>query len=177
MATPKLKKQIVTEARELFRKTFPDVAERAGCMYLTFCVLIVAQRHGIRLVLQAGTTSWERVTPEQDDGICNTYFSYVWETHSFGTQVAMMQNRLPEMHVWAGDPKTQEVVDLTTGDIPVQCETLTGMDWPGTKPPDYIWHKGADTPRCYYEVDPQATMLAVEMLERALLQRGFHTSS
>ena len=71
------KTAIVKEAREEFRKRFGTVDEKSGCLYLTLCVILVARRYNIHLIPQAGTASWERVTPEQDDGIVNTHFSYV----------------------------------------------------------------------------------------------------
>lgn len=162
---PPLRGQIVQEARALFRAKFSDMDEKSGCLFLSLCVILVAQKYGLRLVPQAGSASWERVTPEQDDGICNTHFSYVWEPHSPNTQMALLMGLLPEMHVWAADPVAQEIIDLTTGDIPEQCEKLTGMDWPGNRPPDYIWHRGGDFPDgCFYEVDRVATEIAVQYM-------------
>lgn len=150
---------IVAEARALFRKEFPEIKEQAGCLYLSMCVIRVAHKYGIRLALQAGTCSWRRVPEELDDGVMGTHFSYVWEPDSMATRIAILENRLPELHVWAGDPATQELIDLTSGSFPAQCKELAGEEWLTPTPPDYIWMHSSKVP-AYYRPFMDATILA-----------------
>ena len=163
--TPALKTKIVSEARGLFRERYPDVEEAAACFYLTLCVIEVAQHHHLRLVPQAGSASWPRIRPEQDDGVCNTHFSYMWEADNLYTKMKLTMGSLPEVHVWAADPQRQEIIDLTTGHIPHQCKELTGMDWPGDEPPDHFWcgWEGL-TENTLYRADPLATNIISNLM-------------
>ena len=43
------------------------------------------------------------------------------------------------MHSWVVIPETQEIIDMSTGSLPENCMAMTGMDWPGDKPPQYLW--------------------------------------
>lgn len=157
----------------MFRQQFSYVDEQAACLFLTVCVIHVASKHGIRLVPQAGSCFWRRVPIEMDDGAMVTHFGYQWEL-SPRTIFEIKNNRLPEIHVWAGDPITQEVVDLTAGSFPAQCKTLTGEDWFMPLPPSYIWMPGKKALTRYdasYEADMQATNVAIEMFKRHLQER------
>ncbi len=74
MPNRKTKKIIVAKARKLVAAKFPTVKGSTGaCLYLTAGVISVAQEHGIKLLLQAGSCYWPRVT---DDGIKSNVFGY-----------------------------------------------------------------------------------------------------
>jgi len=159
---------MVLEARHLFRAHFPTVSEQAACLYLAPAIISVAKRMGVRLVLQAGSASWRRVSEVDDDGLMATHFSYLWEPHTLRTRMILAQGLMPELHVWAADPERQEIVDLTTGHIPLQCQQLGEMKWLCEPPPDFIWHSGPGIAQldAHYEPTQLATELALELFRR-----------
>lgn len=160
-----LKRQIIEETREEFSRCFPTVDKHAACLYLAGILIEVAQRYGIRLVLQAGSASWKCVEDWQDDGVSPNFFSYVFEPDSSATRMLLAQGYLPELHAWAGDPERQEVVDITTGSWPQQALNLAGMKWPGERPPDWFWGGRSDLgDRALYRPDPTATLIAADYL-------------
>ncbi len=138
------KLRIVNDARSLAMRHWPEMVNKPGnCLYAAMSLMHVLDVIGIRAWIQAGTCYWPRLTPEQakseDDPIYS--FGYEWEPNSFDTQVRIALDTLPEMHVWVAIPDTNEIVDLTSGQFPVQCQNLLKLDWPGIKPPDYFWCK------------------------------------
>jgi hypothetical protein len=171
---PKVDKaRIIAEARDLFRKNFSEIDEHAGCLFLTVCIIKVAARHGLKLGMQAGSCSWPRIKPEEDDGVVATHFSYVWELNA-KTIYELRNGLLPEIHVWAGDPETQEIIDCTTASWPRQCKKLTGAEWTAVTPPDFIWMPAKDvfdTHGAYYEPDLQATHIAAQIFDQYVRSR------
>jgi GNAT superfamily N-acetyltransferase len=158
---------IVALARKIRAEKYTSCPAQGACFWHALAVIEAAKRHGRRLVLQAGSASWRRVPERLDDGVSATHFSYVWEPDSPLTRAIIARffagdtRMLPEMHVWAGDPATQELVDITTRYWPEQCKSLTGEDWLGPLPPDYLWTTARDLPDdAVYEPDMRATMLA-----------------
>lgn len=155
-----LKERIVEEAR-VIRGTYGVDADNPGaCLYDACAVIEAAKRRGIKLVMQAGSAGWPRLTMggPHDDGVCSTHFSYKWEWPA--AQIALSKGNLPEMHVWAGDPSRQELVDISTRFWPEQCKTIIGEEWPEEEPPDFFWGGPKLPAGVYYEPDLQATMLA-----------------
>jgi hypothetical protein len=74
---------------------------------------------------------------------------------------------LPEVHVWLGDPLRQELVDATTGFFPAQAMALQGMDWPGKKPPEWLWCRGRDIPdEACYTPSAEATLYIRKIADR-----------
>jgi len=159
--------EIVAEARALFRRSFPEINEHQACLFLACCVIKVAEKYGIRLVLQAGSCFWRRVPDELDDGVSDTRFGYEWESDSMDTVINVAMGNMPELHVWAGNPITQEVVDLTSGFFPTQCKTLTGKEWLSPSPPDYLWRSTRDVD-AEYRPSRDATELATFMFSNYL---------
>jgi hypothetical protein len=161
----KTKKIIVKEARKFVAKKFPETkGNRASCLYLAVGVIAAAAKRGYRLVPQAGTCYWPRVTPETDDGVENNAFGYKWSPHEFRSQISLACGALPEMHVWAGDPVTQEIVDLSTRDFPAQCKKILDIEWKAPAPPDFYWGPAGELPNlCVYEPNEEATILAVDL--------------
>lgn len=170
MRRKQLQEVIVRDARKLARVMFRDVSDFTGhCLLMAGATILAAQKHGLRLCLQAGTAYWPRVTAETDDGVEPNRFGYEWEPGSPATKLRLAMGLLPEMHVWAGDPERQEVVDLTTGSWPKQCVLLTGLTWKAPAPPAYFWGPAASLPAiASYVPDELATLMAARLLQDAL---------
>lgn len=125
---------------------------------------------GYRACIQAGSAYYQRVPGNPDEWPTDdTHFSYVWDGPPSATSLAALKQsggHLPEMHVWVALPDTMELIDLTTCYVPANCKAMTGLDWLGPKPPDYIWttpDKGfGDTVAMIPDVD--ATILALTLL-------------
>lgn len=139
------------------------ISEQGACLLYAGATVTTAAAHGRHLVLQAGTALWPRVRPEQDDGVSSTHFGYEWDPPNVTRH--LMAGNMPEMHVWAGDPLTQELIDLTTGHFPAQCKALIGAAWPGDLPPAIWWGPAKDLPEgALYEPNRDATLLAHQLL-------------
>lgn len=164
------KRQIVTEARKLVASTWPALPTDAGaCLYLSWAVIHVANMHGLKLLLQAGTAYWSRVTPATDDGVEANVFGYEWHADSAETIARVAADQLPEIHVWAADPVAGEIVDLTTGTWPAQSRKLLDVDWKAPKPPAFYWGDPCKVPgNGFYKAERSATLVAVDFLKRAL---------
>lgn len=157
------KDEIIIEIRQKAAKAFPTVAPSRSCLYLAATAVVVLERHGVRAVLQAGTSQWPRIRPEEDDGVCSTHFSYMWEPFSETTLRKIREGLLPEMHCWAAIPETGELVDPSTRYLPSQCLITAGLEWTAPLPPDYLW---ADElpPAVVYRPDMLAIKLAITLL-------------
>lgn len=139
-----------------------------GCLAAAVAVIIVAGKYGRRLALQAGSAYWTRMTPEQDDGVSPTHFGYEWEDTP-ETRACIRAGMLPEIHVWAGDPARQEIVDPTSGEFPAQCRVLLGEDWLAPRPPDALWVPVAQIPpNAIYTPSREATQVAAVFAQRML---------
>jgi hypothetical protein len=165
-----LKKRIVKEARRLARRTFPEMRGKTGaCLVLSWAVVEAARRHGVRLVLQAGSAYWPRVTDKTDDGDEPNVFEYRFEEHAPATVARVLAGELPEMHVWAADPETGELVDLTYGDQPAQCLELAGLTWKAPKPSPYFWGTPDRLPKLTsYEANVAAIQVTLAFLLRVI---------
>lgn len=128
--------EIVRKARRLAP---PDAWDTALCFYYGVATVETLRAHGVRAVIQAGSASWPRVRPEQDDGVMATHFSYEWSPHEMPSRMMLAKGGMPEMHVWVGLPETSEIVDMTTGLWPAQAKRIGGFDWLGDQPPKFFW--------------------------------------
>ncbi len=126
------------------------------CLYWAAFGVTEIRSWGRPAIIQAGTASWPRIRPEEDDGVMATHFSYVWTPGSRPDHAA---GKLPEMHVWIALPDTLEVVDFTTSLWPDQCRKVTGMEWTAPDPPPWIWTKRLP-PGVVYTPDHDAIALA-----------------
>lgn len=143
------------------------LAGPGGCLYLASAVVYEASKVGLRLVLQAGSAHWRRITSELDDGVVATHFGYTWDPESDASKASMASGHLPEMHCWAADPRRMEIIDLTVGLLPQACEGLGNMPWLAAQPPAHLWRHVERLPGGWvYRVDPVATKFAVECLRR-----------
>jgi hypothetical protein len=133
-----------------------------------------------RVCVQAGSAFWPRVPVEQDDGITSLNFGYQFDARHPLTLLALagvLLGRgsgaaLPEMHVWLGLPDSQELIDFTAGQWPVQCQALLGEPWLTPTPPDFLWCPASELPeRVYYRPQREATLLAGRLIHQ-LRQQG-----
>ena len=158
------KGKLVAEIKERVKQEAKHLENSIGaCLQYAHHTADVINEYGIRALIQGGTMCWPRVTPEQDDGVSSTHFSYVWEPDSKTSRFALAFGALPEIHVWVGIPETNEIVDLTTGKFPEACPVLLGEPWLGPRPPDYLWQKGCPE-RVVYEANQEATLYALLMI-------------
>lgn len=132
------KDAIVARARRNFERRFRSSNHHKSCLHLSVAMCRALLDEGERAILQAGTCMWPRVQPDQDDGVSSTHFSYVWSPDEPASIMAIMAGNLPEMHVWVARPDANEIIDITTGTLPIHAREC-GMDWPGDPPPDYLW--------------------------------------
>lgn len=137
--------------------------DHGACLYLAMASIIAAKRRGIVLVPQAGTAAFWRMGDDfVDDGVTNTHFSYVWSGGVPDKRVVDLTAMPVEIHVWAGDPTRNEIVDLSTGGIPRACVEVGQHTWEAPAPPDYLW--GRSLPGGWaYDANAEATLFAVEV--------------
>jgi hypothetical protein len=182
--TPRsLKRRILKDAEKIFRRKYaskcgdlsphrsnPLYTGRGGmCPYWALAVVKAAAKHGKRLVLQAGSMQWRIVPPELDDGVSANAFAYMWSPNEPASRRAIAMGALPEVHVWAADPATQEIIDLSTRDFKRIAENQFGLEWATKPPPPYLWVNQEEymaMPDPTYRADPQATMFVLGLLRR-----------
>lgn len=112
-----------------------------------------------RTIIQAGSAQWPRIPPEMDDGHSPTHFAYEWDADSPAARLIrsgivpvvrradnVVAASLPEMHVWLACPDTGEIIDFTTALWPAACLATIGEEWPGPRPPEYLWTFGSRLP-------------------------------
>ncbi len=117
-------------------------------MVLAVAAVEAARNQGVRLIFQAGSASWMRIRPEEDDGVMNTHFSYVYDPTDPISRRAIAAGLLIEIHAWAADPVSQRILDLTIPQIPAACERMGGMRWSAPRPTeDEVWVTGQDMRR------------------------------
>jgi len=140
-----------------------------ACLYWANYTVEVLRALGLRAIIQAGSASWPRLRPDQDDGVSPTHHSYVWEPDSAVTKARLAAGLMPELHVWVAIPHRREVVDMTTRYWPEQCLLIQQRDWPGDKPPKYCWGTADELPEgVLYAPDMKAIALALRLLKGGL---------
>lgn len=114
--------------------------ESKSCLAAAVLTCQVLSEHGQRAVLQAGSMSWPLVTPEQDDGVGATHFSYVWEPDSEETKRRIASRLFPEIHCWAALPDVGggTIIDVTTRHFQERAKHLN-LTWRAAPPPDVLW--------------------------------------
>jgi hypothetical protein len=166
--------KIVNKIRRRMEEWFAHqrTVSRIGqhCLWWAYFTCQVLNEQGFRAVLQAGTCYWPRLLAEQDDGLESTHtqFGYLY-TPGLCNYGIIADGRLPEMHVWAGLPDINTIVDLTTGYFPEQAKILAEIDWPGAQPPSYFWGRIAEMPDgCVYAPVHEAIKVAWAVINSAL---------
>jgi hypothetical protein len=159
----------VADIRKLARKLAPPTCDDMGrgCVYLAAATKMYMSRvWGHRdILIQAGSTSWRRLNPEQDDGKPTTFthFTYKFDLGHPDSINALRRGCMPELHAWCYDERMGFLIDVTTGDQERMCLAMAGMDWPGDKLPDYLWCPFSDLPPgTVYTPDRNAIKIAHE---------------
>ena len=88
--------------------------EPGQCLHIAHAAVSVLHKFDQYAVIQAGSLQWPRLRPEDDDGVVNTHFAYMWGGLTPESVVSMAAGNLPEIHVWAGLPDEQIIVDFST---------------------------------------------------------------
>lgn len=160
------KRIIVRQIQSHFRSEYQHWMNPASaCLYWTRSTVTILSLMKTRAIIQAGSCSWPRIHPNQDNGVSPTHFTYKWQPSHIMSKIAVALGQLPEIHVWAAIPETQEIIDLTTGFWPGRCKELLGEDWPGPKPPEWFWGTADELPDWVrYEPNLEAIDTALQYL-------------
>jgi len=144
-----------------------------SCLWYAYATVEILCLYNIRGVLQAGDASFQIVPDEEDDGVSPTHYSYVSGSENWSesqlrklAMLSIVEQRLPEIHVWAAIPETNEIIDLTTKYVP-RLSKEAGLPCK-TAMPDYVWEDAqrlANTGFLYHP-SQQATMLAMFLSEQ-----------
>jgi len=165
------RRRLVEDARRLANVIWPG-STRDGlgsCSLVSIALqILAARRHELPLMLQVGSAAWRRL-PE-DNGEPDIDFGYHWQgAEDRTTRLLLQHGRLPECHVWLADGTTREIIDPTSGDFPELCRSLSGLDWPGPRPPAWVWEtadrlRERTAPRGFYIPSEEATPLIDRLL-------------
>ena len=172
--------RIVSDAREVFDQVFASgaagvlVVERAACLYHAASLIYAAHKHGVDLIMQAGTAAWPRIPLEKDDGKIHTHFAYEWQGMNHpATRAQIAAGIMPEMHVWAAHVEGSAIIDITTKYIPDQCRKQARMSYELPPPMDYLWATAPEIPAGWlYRPDIEATRWAVDGTAEAITACG-----
>lgn len=107
------------------------------CLPYSVIGVEVLKGMGVRAVVQAGTACFRIVDHKDDNGVKNTYLSYLWSPDSELSRMALDNDEMPEMHVWIAIPDSNEVIDFTTRHIKRLCDRgdrFINLEWP-----EYVW--------------------------------------
>jgi len=172
----KRKAKIIPRIRQAFRRLYPDLSidDPMQCVRWANATCSVLRTFNIEALPVGGSMNWLAVPPHLDDGVSPTHFSYEFEPHSMQSQFAMFSGNLPEMHAWAYLPATDEIIDMTTRHLQVQCARIApSMVWQADDPPDYLWARASRLPEgVYYTPDINATELLHGILIRMNRERS-----
>lgn len=168
-------------ARRVAGVRMPETRLHAMCLYWGVFTVACLREQGEPAILQAGSCTWPRIRPQDDDGVVSTHFGYVWENPTpKEIRKKIEAGTLPEMHVWAGimakEPEDQQIVDLTAGFFPKQAKEIGGFDWRAAPPPKYLWSTLAEMRKTWvvanftptYRADVNACALAVALVREEL---------
>lgn len=152
---------MITEIEELIM----SLGNHPGlCFYYTKYIIDILKRYGYNAVPQAGSMQWRRL--KEDDGVCATHFSYMWNPATPISTISMALGQLPEMHCWVGLIDEQEVVDFSTRHLKSAAAAI-GMEWTAEDPPQYLWCAVGDIPEsAYYIPNREATIYAGLLMEQ-----------
>ncbi len=171
MTHSELYDKVKAEVQWYFDSHGESAAKLGRCFWWSYFGMHILRTAGIDVVPQAGTAYWPRLPKEQLGEDENSVFGFQWDPHSLRSRIAVATGALPECHVWLGVVSTQELIDLSTGDWPDICRTLLGWDWPGERPPSFLWGQANNLPEnVYYEPIRDATIRVGRLFERLLMQ-------
>lgn len=149
------RRALVREARKVLAASAAWADGPGGCLLQAWAVCAAGARLGRPLKLFAGSAMWPYQThPEV------VQFGYEWTG-----PVRPAGGSLPEMHCWAGDPYTCEIIDISTGNWPEQCRRLVGEPWTAPRPPEAFFGRlDALPPFVEYRATREAGLYAVTVL-------------
>ena len=134
-----LKTRIWQQVRTRYQQHYgTEHMAKGSCLYWTLTGIPILHAHGYRALLQAGSMSWPIITPQMDDGIRATHFTYEWSPWRPESRAAMAKGALPKIHIWIGLPDENELVDFSTHWFPQQARK-EGLEWHTKPPPDFLW--------------------------------------
>jgi len=120
-------------------RAIAQLEDRPGlCLHYAHYTAKIIWEQGYRAVIQGGSLQWPRLRPEDDDGVVNTHFAYVWDYDSQASRLARAMGNLPELHVWVGILDTQEIVDFSVRHLP-RAAMERQMFWTAPPPPQHLW--------------------------------------
>jgi hypothetical protein len=164
LTTSERKKELVAEIEALaddwFRRCMPEIDRSASCFYWAVLTHTKLKEKGFRSLVCGGTATWPRIDLKMDDGKIDTHFTYLFEPDSRQTKKRLKRDRLPEMHMWVQLPDEQEIVDLTTRYLKVQCERRGRLKWLAADPPAYLWCRLEELPQGVH-YDPSAAAIPI----------------
>jgi hypothetical protein len=147
---------LVKLAREVLRKRAPWARGAGNCLMQAWAVCTAANLMGRHLQLFAGSAHWPcQLEPEL------VTFGYEWSGE------IVVPGALPEIHVWAGDPRTGEFIDVTMPDWPKQSKKTAGLVWTAPRPPNVLWAMHDALPE---HVDYRPTLEAGRYAQGRLLE-------
>jgi hypothetical protein len=165
----KKRELIVADVRETMNRFYnwlPHNKNSIGryCLFWSGFLVERIQTEGVKAVIQAGTTMWKRIKPEEDRPDIHNEWGYKFQ-YNDQTRKYLSTGTLPELHVWVAVlAHKPEIVDLTTVYWPELCANA-GYNWTGELPPDYLWAYHDKMPiNSSYEVDEKACHIAAGFL-------------
>jgi len=170
--TPRnVKRRIIKDAEKIFRKKYSHMCSMDNpggyCPLWALAVVEAGAKNGRKLVIMAGSMQWRIVPEHLDDGVMNNAFAYMWSPDDPQSRMAMRMGLLPEVHVFAGDPETQEFIDLSTRDFKRIAENKFGLKWLTPPPPRYVWGKINEIPSdANYMPNRDATLFVISKLSK-----------
>jgi hypothetical protein len=150
------------QAYEAAKKVMPQwvrEVDHGACLVWAMAAMAVLPRFGLKPCIQAGSMSWpmdpNAVPPKP------THFGYEWTPGQRTSDEGLM----PEIHVWVGLTRSQEIVDFSTSELPAKAK-LHGVAWSGPKPPPFLWVRTKGLPvGVHYRPFRDATLFAYERIK------------
>lgn len=174
-----IKTDIAKQVSDLIHAQFGYVEkgkrEHSVSLYWTLAAQRALAVRGIHSQVQAGNMTW----PVMDRGNRHgspkpTHMAFTFDASD---KKALVEGRLPEMHVWLYIPGTKELVDFSTGEIKsVASHVAPILEWDVDQadPPPYLW-RVVDKKHDFYDYGyaPSTTAsFMVEVLSQRLYAYG-----
>lgn len=154
--------------------SFPKV-DVGRCLYNSITGFLLLQAEGLNVQIHAGSMSWPIIDLDKDDGVSPTHFSFMWSPDDAASVIAMIEGRMPEMHVWLWLPDTKEIVDFTTHEIVERAKTTANLEWTVTLPPPFVWLKFNELPKgVAYSPNVDAVHLTNHFIREVLNDKSSH---
>jgi len=160
-------KEFVDRLFAIMQKLFPDLPPGRGCVYYSVAAMLLMGREGRELwQLQAGSAHWPITL---DDAKEFSHVSVVWENNKGRIIQALIEEKLPEMHIWLGNYTQQMIFDPCSGYWPKMNPELNLL-WELPDPPKYLLCTKEATPKgVVYECDKDAIELLYGVFLRPVM--------